>query len=99
MRCASGLGIPTWASEKANFKAVRTERKAWELYDVQNDPGETKDLSGANPEMIEKLVSKAKKWNDTHVEPRWFFNEEAQQEWIRDNMPDYEETFQIGISE
>jgi arylsulfatase A-like enzyme len=29
----------------------------WELYDLKNDPGETKDLSSENPEKVEEMVA------------------------------------------
>jgi arylsulfatase len=34
----------------------------WELYNIENDPTETNDLSGKNPEIVEKLASVHDNW-------------------------------------
>ena len=44
-----------------NWKATRpAQGKEWELYDLETDPSETKDLSKENPEMLAKLQQFAK---------------------------------------
>lgn len=44
---------------KGNYKAVLIAKpygpNEWKLYDVDNDPGETKDLSKQQPELLEEL--------------------------------------------
>ena len=44
---------------KGDFKLVRNGKPygdgIWRMYNLKNDPGETKDLSAANPELFEEL--------------------------------------------
>ncbi len=52
--------------------AVRTQRyrlvdqgKGWQLFDMDADPGQTRDISGAQPEVAKKLADAyAQWWND-----------------------------------
>ena len=50
------------AVRQGNWRAVRSPRKnAWGLYDLATDPGESKDLSAAQPELLAKLIDLAAK--------------------------------------
>jgi arylsulfatase A-like enzyme len=40
---------------KAISRAVKGEKAAMELYDLEKDIGETKDLAGEHPEIIKKM--------------------------------------------
>ena len=40
------------------------------LYNVNEDPGETKDLCGQKPELVKKMKQAFAKWNDEMPEPR-----------------------------
>ncbi len=37
------------------------DEKAWELYDMDNDPSETKDLAAQNPQKVEEMAEKWEK--------------------------------------
>ncbi len=40
------------------------------LYNVDEDPGETKDFSGQEPELVKEMKEAFRKWNDQLPEPR-----------------------------
>ena len=41
------------------------------LFDLANDPGETRNLAGARPEEVERLAGLFAEWNATIPEPGW----------------------------
>ena len=42
--------------------AAKGGGKQWELYDLKTDPGETKDLAGEHPEVVERMSAKYDQW-------------------------------------
>jgi len=46
---------------RGNWKALHLHEPfgpgRWQLYDLSNDPGETKDLAATQPEALEELIS------------------------------------------
>lgn len=55
-----------WAVRSGDWKAVSVPDKEkdekevkWELYNLKDDPGETKNLANDNPEQLAKLVKYA----------------------------------------
>ncbi len=61
------LGSQT-AVRAGKWKAVRPHpRKDWELYDLEADQGEERDLAGVEPAVLEKLKGYAA---EAHTEPR-----------------------------
>ncbi|MEJ7780081.1 MAG: sulfatase-like hydrolase/transferase, partial [Daejeonella sp.] len=56
-----------YAVKNLDWKAVKpNDGKNWELYNIKNDRGETKDLAAANPAQLTKLTTQWQKWADTH---------------------------------
>ncbi|MFO1483806.1 MAG: sulfatase-like hydrolase/transferase [Verrucomicrobiaceae bacterium] len=55
--------IGNWtAIRQGTWRAVRSKPNAsWELYDLASDPGESKDLAAAKPDVLAKLVALAEK--------------------------------------
>lgn len=50
------------AVRQGNWRAVKPVRAtAWELYDLSRDPGETKNLAAAKPEVVAQLAAIAEK--------------------------------------
>jgi arylsulfatase A-like enzyme len=48
------------AVRQGTWRAVKPARAtAWELYDLSRDPGETKDVAAANPNIVAKLTALA----------------------------------------
>lgn len=54
-----GLGV-----RRNKFKASKRRDQAWELFDVEKDPGETDDISNEHPEMLDSLVRELTEWQD-----------------------------------
>jgi arylsulfatase len=48
-----------------NWKLVESLdlQGTWELYDLANDPGETRNLAAAKPELVREFVAKWDQWN------------------------------------
>jgi arylsulfatase A-like enzyme len=64
-----GSGMkPASAVRKGKFKLIEwheaflSGKAAWELYDIESDPGETQDLSSDNPEILEELRVDLHRW-------------------------------------
>ncbi|MCY2982089.1 MAG: hypothetical protein NTY15_00440 [Planctomycetota bacterium] len=60
---ADDLGYGHW-------KLLR-ESKAWQLYDLDTDIGETKDLAASQPEQVKQLSTIWDTWNAEQMEPLW----------------------------
>jgi arylsulfatase len=67
---------------KLNKCSVRNSRyslvhtgKAWELFDLKADPGESKNIAGAHPEVVQQLTADYDKWWN-EVQP-YLVNEDA----------------------
>ncbi len=60
------MGTGKWMRQ-GDYKAVEVPKPygngAWELYDVKNDPGETKNLASKKPELLSKLKESWKKYS------------------------------------
>ncbi|WP_017446827.1 sulfatase [Gayadomonas joobiniege] len=79
---------------KDNFKALRFGSKdEWQLYDVNKDPSETKDLSGKYPVLLSQLKEEAEIWAWQHAEPKWFHIHREGFQWREKAMPRFHETF------
>jgi arylsulfatase len=60
-RCPGESGVSSSVVTKALwFKTPFTQGK-WQLFNIEKDPGETKDLSQAHPQKLESLIQK---WNE-----------------------------------
>lgn len=56
------------AVREDDWKLVRREAgKPWELYNLTKDPGETNELAGSHPDIVERLAAHAA---DSHTPPR-----------------------------
>ena len=52
------------ALREGDFKIVRSsDTRAWELYDLSKDIGETKDLAAARPELVRQFAGKFETWH------------------------------------
>ena len=77
------------------WKALRINEEPWKLYDIDADIAEEFDLSEEHPEILEELVKAGKDWSNSHVQPDWWHDEQTESEWKRDQMPRFEETFDM----
>ena len=61
--CYIGQGTPASAIRFGNYKLIEFfETKTVELYDLSKDPSESKDISRRQPELVELIYGKLKKW-------------------------------------
>ena len=77
------------------WKATKAYNSTWQLFNIDKDIAETKDLSAQYPEQLQELVNKAKLWSKTHTEPRWFDPENLREVWKEKKMSKFKETFKI----
>ncbi|WP_158584173.1 sulfatase [Reichenbachiella sp. MSK19-1] len=84
---------------QGQWKAVKAHQQSWQLFDVNQDIGERKDLRQQYPAQLSAMVDSAEKWSETHVQPLWFHNQETADRWHADGMPRLEETFQSSIGQ
>lgn len=60
------------AVRKGDWKAVKPQDdKPWELYNLANDPGETKNLANQKPDILKQLAVDYDAWNSKNPEPMW----------------------------
>ena len=89
-RGGSDVGI-----RRDQWKAVRTDNAGWQLFNLSDDIGEERDLSGRYPAVLRELVSGAETWSRSHTQPRWFDNLQAETQWKATGMPNYDQTFRV----
>lgn len=62
---------PQWAIRKGPHKLSKPRGEEVKLFDLASDIGETRDLSGANPELVKELTAEYEAWERELEEPRW----------------------------
>ncbi|MDO6473346.1 sulfatase-like hydrolase/transferase [Maribacter sp. 1_MG-2023] len=77
------------------WKALKTNKNAWKLFNIENDLGESNDLSKEHPEQLKQMVLEAQNWSKTHTEPQWFDPEELQKDWEEQEMAKFNGTFEL----
>ena len=77
------------------WKATKAYNGPWKLYNINNDIGETQDLSKQFPEQLKLMVAGAKKWSEIHTEPRWFDPQDLKEVWKAKKMSEFPSTFKI----
>lgn len=50
------------AVRTSRWRAVHAPRQGWRLYDMQADPGQTKDVSGDHPQVVVELANRFQNW-------------------------------------
>ena len=61
---------PNSAVRQGSWKLVQSESGLTRLYDLEEDPGESEDLSARQPQLVEELRGILKRWAEDKVEPR-----------------------------
>ena len=77
------------------WKAVKAYRQKWKLFDIDKDISETNDVSDAHQDVLKKLVADAEAWSKIHIQPRWWHDEKTGEQWKKDGMPHFDETFKL----
>lgn len=78
-----------------NWKAVKVNRQSWKLFNITEDISEANNLSAKHPDILKKLVSDTQNWSKTHIQPKWWHDEQTGIEWKKDSMPHFEATFKM----
>lgn len=61
---SGGWSFPTFPKDKAYIAAL----PSMQLYDLENDPGETRNVIGEHPDVVRRLTARMKE----HIERRTF---------------------------
>ena len=77
------------------WKAVKAYQQKWKLFNVDNDLGETNDLSAKFPNILKNLVTEAATWSESHIQPQFWHDEKTGIDWKDDKMPRFDKTFQL----
>ncbi len=80
---------------RGNFKVYRKNYSPWKVFDVTTDFSESKNLAGANKDLIRELVAEGLEWSKTHETLQWHDTKTALDTWTKNKMPRYEETFRL----
>ena len=60
----SSLDLQGRAVRLGNWKLISMDKKTWQLYDMNKDPYEAKDLSAQYPERVQELKQKYENWSN-----------------------------------
>ncbi|WP_197705550.1 sulfatase family protein [Labilibaculum antarcticum] len=88
-------GFTDVGARRDQWKALRLNNEPWKLYDVDKDMAEKFDKSAEHPEILKELISEAEKWSQTHIQPRWWHDEQTGIDWKENKMPRFNETFAV----
>ena len=64
-------GGASWAVRNGPYKLVHLAAGAEQLYDLDADIAEAKDLAGEKPDLVEQLRKGHDAWNAEMIAPRW----------------------------
>lgn len=59
------------AIRKGDWKLLKSARDVWELYNLRDDIGESKDLASAEPGRVKELQPAWEAWNAQLAPPKW----------------------------
>ncbi|MEO7649083.1 MAG: hypothetical protein ABIZ80_01325 [Bryobacteraceae bacterium] len=62
-------GGPRYAAREGRYKLVKNDEGKPQLYDLETDIGETKDLAAAQPALYDRLQSAYAAWNREMIAP------------------------------
>ena len=88
-------GFSEVAARKDNWKAINVTGDKWQLFDIENDIGETKDLSQKYPFVLREMVAETEVWSWQHTQPLWFHNHAEGVLWREKSMPRFDQTFKL----
>ncbi|MBM3783458.1 MAG: hypothetical protein FJW30_03810 [Acidobacteria bacterium] len=64
-------GGASWAMRSGNWKLVRFQGKAAELFDLSADVGEQSDQAGTRPDVVRRMEERLNRWNSELVQPKF----------------------------
>lgn len=60
-----------WAVREGRYKLVRMGQEAAQLFDLDTDIAESKDIAASQPAVVARLQQAHDAWNSELIEPRW----------------------------
>ena len=75
-----------------DWKATKAGNKAWHLFNIKEDIGETHDLSVQFPDRLKTMVAEIEKWSRNHVRPLWFYTKDDEEMWNDGRLPNYKKS-------
>ncbi|WP_344789174.1 sulfatase-like hydrolase/transferase [Postechiella marina] len=78
------------------WKALKIHNQKWKLFNIEKDIKEANDLSKTHPEILQKIVTEAKNWSKSNIQPQWFHSKKEETQWQLDNMPQFNKTFRLN---
>lgn len=90
-------GFTDFAAREGRWKICRSYNGPWQLFDIEQDVGEERDLSLQHPERLQTMISQVKAWTDSHTEPEWFHDRAARDTWRETDMPNFDKD--LGLRE
>lgn len=81
------------AIRNGNLKAYRKMLGAWQVFNLANDVGESRNIAKENNDFLNQRVAEGAVWGKTHVDPRWHDTQAGLDSWIKNAMPKYDLTF------
>ncbi|MDU0356312.1 sulfatase-like hydrolase/transferase [Paraglaciecola aquimarina] len=94
------LGFSEAAARKDNWKIINRgeldNNNQWQLFDVDKDPSETKDLAEKHPLLVREMVAEMEAWSWTNIQPKWFHIHQEGTQWREQSMPRFHETFSLS---
>ncbi|MCA9119651.1 MAG: hypothetical protein H6822_13435 [Planctomycetaceae bacterium] len=79
---------------RSEWKAPkRGPNSPWQLFNLNEDIGESTDVSTQHPKLVSQMVASARERSRSHTSPRWFDNLKAEKDWKDKGMPRYDSTF------
>lgn len=63
------------AVRAGHWKMVRTPAGEHWLFNLSEDPSESKDLAAAHPDVLDRLRRSLESWESAHPEPIWLIND------------------------
>ena len=72
-----GIRRNEWKASK------RGPNSQWNLFNLDEDISEQKDVSAQHPEIVKQMVRQAGKWSESHTQPLWFDTEKGREQLER----------------
>jgi arylsulfatase A-like enzyme len=59
------------AARQGDYKLIRLDNYGYRLYNLADDPGESRDLAGTEAQKLEALISSLENWEQELISPHW----------------------------
>lgn len=91
--CRYRNGFFDAGTRMGEWKLTRMKNQDWQLFKINEDLGETKDVSAEFPEKKKEIMDAMYEWTKGHVQPLWCYTPEDVEMWETGVLPNYEKAF------